>query len=38
MADDTAVIGVVSRFATQKGFDFIVAILDKLVQKDMVLR
>ena len=37
VADDTAVIGVVSRFATQKGFDFIVAILDKLVQKDMVL-
>jgi starch synthase len=37
VADDTAVIGVVSRFATQKGFDFIVAILDKLVQQDMVL-
>src|SRR6202044_2138705 len=37
VADDTAVIGVVSRFATQKGFDFIVAIMDKLVQQDMVL-
>ena len=30
-------IGVVSRFATQKGFDFIVEIMDKLVQQDMVL-
>jgi starch synthase len=37
VSDDTAVIGVVSRFATQKGFDFIVAILDKLVKQDMVL-
>ena len=37
VGDDTAVIGVVSRFATQKGFDFIVAIMDKLVQQDMVL-
>jgi starch synthase len=37
VSDDTAVIGVVSRFATQKGFDFIVAIMDKLVQEDMVL-
>ena len=34
---DTAVIGVVSRFATQKGFDFIVEIMDKLVEQDMVL-
>jgi starch synthase len=31
------VIGVVSRFATQKGFDFIVEIMDKLVEEDMVL-
>jgi starch synthase len=37
ISDDTAVIGVVSRFATQKGFDFIVEIMDKLVQEDMVL-
>jgi starch synthase len=37
ITDDTAVIGVVSRFATQKGFDFIVEIMDKLVQEDMVL-
>jgi starch synthase len=37
VADETAVIGVVSRFATQKGFDFIVEIMDRLVQEDMVL-
>lgn len=37
IADETAVIGVVSRFATQKGFDFIVEIVDRLVQEDMVL-
>ncbi len=37
VSDETAVIGVVSRFATQKGFDFIVEIMDKLVQEDMVL-
>jgi starch synthase len=37
VADETAVIGVVSRFATQKGFDFIVEIIDRLVQEDMVL-
>ncbi|CAN5489739.1 glycogen/starch synthase [soil metagenome] len=35
--DETAVIGVVSRFATQKGFDFIVEIMDRLVHEDMVL-
>jgi starch synthase len=37
VADHTAVIGIVSRFATQKGFDFIVEIMDKLVEEDMVL-
>lgn len=37
VADETAVIGVVSRFATQKGFDFIVDIMDRLVQEDMVM-
>ncbi|MGD0444306.1 MAG: glycogen synthase GlgA [Edaphobacter sp.] len=37
ISDHTAVIGVVSRFATQKGFDFIVEIMDKLVEEDMVL-
>jgi starch synthase len=37
ISDETAVIGIVSRFATQKGFDFIVDILDKLMQEDIVL-
>ncbi len=37
VSDETAVIGIVSRFATQKGFDFIVEIMDRLVQEDMVL-
>ena len=37
VTDATAVIGVVSRFATQKGFDFMVDIMDRLVQEDMVL-
>lgn len=37
VGDQTAVIGVVSRFATQKGFDFIVDIMDRLVERDMVL-
>jgi starch synthase len=37
VSDETAVIGVVSRFATQKGFDFIVEIMEKLVEHDMVL-
>jgi starch synthase len=35
--EETAVIGVVSRFATQKGFDFIVEIMDRLVEEDMVM-
>jgi starch synthase len=35
--DETAIIGVVSRFATQKGFDFIVDVMDRLVKHDMVL-
>jgi starch synthase len=37
VSDETAVIGIVSRFATQKGFDFIVEIMDRLVKEDMVL-
>jgi starch synthase len=37
VGEETAIIGVVSRFATQKGFDFIVDIMDRLVQQDMVL-
>lgn len=37
IGDSTAVIGIVSRFATQKGFDFIIDIMDRLVQEDLVL-
>jgi starch synthase len=37
VGDNTAVIGIVSRFSTQKGFDFIVDIMDRLVAEDMVL-
>ncbi len=37
LSEKTAVIGMVSRFATQKGFDFIVAIMDRLIQQDIVL-
>jgi len=37
VSDQTAVIGIVSRFATQKGFDLIVEIMDKLVEVDVVL-
>lgn len=35
--ETTVVIGVVSRFATQKGFDFIAEIMDRVVQEDIVL-
>ncbi len=35
--NETPVVGIVSRFATQKGFDLIVEIMDRLVQEDMVL-
>lgn len=37
VSDTTAVIGVVSRFATQKGFDFLVEIMDRLVEQDIML-
>jgi starch synthase len=37
VSDDTPILGVVSRFATRKGFDFIVEIMDRLAQEDMVL-
>jgi len=37
VGEDTAVIGIVSRFSTQKGFDFIVDIMDRLVEEDMVM-
>ncbi|QNI35703.1 glycogen synthase GlgA [Edaphobacter albus] len=35
--ENTTVLGVVSRLATQKGIDFIVDILDRLMQEDVVL-
>ena len=37
VGENTAVIGVVSRFATQKGIDLIVDILDRLFQEDAML-
>ncbi len=37
VGDSTAVLGIVSRFATQKGFDLIAAIMDELVKEDIVL-
>jgi len=37
ISDETAIIGVVSRFATQKGMDFIVDIMDRLAQEDIAL-
>jgi starch synthase len=37
VAEDTAVIGIVSRFATQTGSDLIVEIIDRLVEEDVVV-
>lgn len=37
VGDETAIIGVVSRFATQKGIDFIIDIMDRLLKEDVVL-
>jgi starch synthase len=35
--ETTPVIGIVSRFATQKGFDFVAQIADQLIERDLVL-
>jgi starch synthase len=35
--DETAILGLVSRFATQKGIDFLVDIMDRLLKEDVVL-
>ncbi|HXB62058.1 MAG TPA: glycogen synthase GlgA [Acidobacteriaceae bacterium] len=35
--DETAILGIVSRFATQKGFDLIEQIADELMQEDVAL-
>jgi starch synthase len=37
VADHTAVIGVVSRFAVQKGFDMVAKIAEKLTERDAVV-
>ncbi|MGD0731689.1 MAG: glycogen synthase GlgA [Terracidiphilus sp.] len=37
VADSTPVLGIVSRFAVQKGFDLVAAIADQLTQRDVVL-
>lgn len=37
ISDDTPVLGVVTRLATQKGLDFLAQIIDELVKRDMVL-
>ena len=36
VADKTAVIGIVSRFARQKGFDIVAEIAEKLTERDVV--
>jgi starch synthase len=35
--DTTPVIGIVSRFATQKGFDFVAQIADQMAERNLVL-
>jgi starch synthase len=35
--DTTPVIGIVSRFATQKGFDFVAQIADQLTERNLVI-
>ena len=37
VGDGTAVVGIVSRLVTQKGFDFVAEIAEQLVERDMVL-
>jgi starch synthase len=37
VADQTAVIGIVSRFAAQKGFDLVAEIAEKLTERDAVV-
>jgi starch synthase len=35
--DSTAIIGIVSRFAVQKGFDFVTEIADRLTERDVAV-
>jgi starch synthase len=37
VADTTPVLGIVSRFATQKGFDILAQIADQLTERDVVV-
>jgi len=37
VAETTPVLGIVSRFATQKGLDFVTQIADQLMERDLVL-
>jgi len=37
VAESAAVIGIVSRFATQKGLDFVTQIADQMVERDLVV-
>ena len=37
VAETTPVLGIVSRFATQKGFDILAAVADQLAEREMVL-
>ena len=37
VADSTAVIGIVSRFATQKGLDFVAEIADRLTERNVAV-
>jgi starch synthase len=37
VADETAVIGIVSRFAPQKGFDIVAEIAEELTERDVVV-
>ena len=35
--DATPVIGIISRFATQKGFDFVAQIADRMMERDLAM-
>jgi starch synthase len=37
VADSTPVIGIVSRFAVQKGFDLVAGIVERLLERDVVV-